>query len=512
MSDVLLSFLLFLASSALIIAWLFPVYAVIRGLRHAWLYYETEYRFTHTEERNRIKFGHHWPHTVLCWLLSRFFAPWFGTLVAVSYVCDRCLGEHAATATDIAATRMLNLSSFLADLVVLLILGRYVYRAEKSNEYPDFSDHFQRRKILRGIAAVFAVLCVLSAAGLSEWLGGGILHKQARLYFVAGENLNRFRRLMPGHPDDWRKLPLNALQRVIFNRGARLVPDDDGEAAAWENRWFWSHYGRQVSPAFTPHTMTYLGRSPGACALLDKWWHCLEEMGVKPIRDPKARRELYLLNYHRLAWAAYENIYLQVPVRNFGRDSSDEGERIRRMTFEEQGAKLAPWLVRLTEEWQRTPENRSLIADHPHAEALGLLTLTLALKDVMRAEIRDDAFRCENDSVEQYLAARRQFFTPETGRPAWKRAAAFKGDSGINPTDSRSLHTYATQWQLFAQHVLEHHCGLRVPGRVAPRDCPRLRKDGAEVTPDQCLADRARSGVDKELRLMLDRLPVSAPK
>ena len=297
MLDVLFSFLLFLAASALIIIYLLPAYAVVCGLRHCWLYYKNEYFYTHTEEQFEAKFGRYQAEkfAFLWWLLTRFFAPWAGVIFAVLAGYYVAYEQYAKTATDIVASRVHNLALFLADLAFFLILGLYVRRVAKSNEYPDFSDYFRSRKLLCGIAVVVAFLLTLYVSGLSQWLRGGTVHKSAKLYFVAGESLNGFRRLLHGHPDAWKMLPLNALQRVIFNRAARFVPEDDGETAVWENHWVWRHYGMRVSLAYSSHSERYRVRNPGSRALLGKWWRCLEEMDAKSLRDPQVRRKLYRL-------------------------------------------------------------------------------------------------------------------------------------------------------------------------------------------------------------------------
>ena len=514
MLDVLFSFLLFLAASALIIAYFVLVYAVLCALWHGWMYYENEFFYSHTEEQVALKFGSLRAEqgTFLWWLISRFLALPAAAGFAVLFIHYKLLEGHAKTVTDIVAARVHNLASltvtdivaarvhnlasFLEVFVFLLLLALYVYRVEKSNEYPDFSDYFRDRKFLCGIAALFAVLFALYMGGLFQWLPGETVHKRAKLYFVAGESLNSFRRLLPGHTDDWKKLPLKALQKVAFNRAARLLPDDDGETAAWENRWFWSHYGigfgrpgSSMDNILLVRGQRYTGRNPGARGLLDNRWRCLEDMDAKPIRDPKVRRKLYMLEYPQLAWAVSENIDMLVPKKGWG--DSDESRRIHRMTFEEYGARLAPRLVRLVEEWRRTPENRALIATHPKAEALGLVTLTLSLESAMKAEIRSGDFRCENDSVRQYLAARRQFFEPETGTAAYLRVAVSLRTSGINITDSNGLRTFATEWQHLAQYVLEQRCGLQVPGRIVTRDCRHIRENGDAMALAQCLEENA---------------------
>ena len=57
MSDALFSFLLFLAASALIIAYFVLVYAVIRAVRHCWLYYKNEFIHSHGEWLVEFIFG-----------------------------------------------------------------------------------------------------------------------------------------------------------------------------------------------------------------------------------------------------------------------------------------------------------------------------------------------------------------------------------------------------------------------------------------------------------------------
>lgn len=599
MADVLFSFLLFLASSALLLGYVLVMYLVVCAAFYAWERHTDEYILRHgklydggRDPRAFIVFavnrfvilpgiivlflGYHirktldmgspdinssrfsiilWSSFVLllclcltdhmyrAWKLgsypglSRFFRnkkSGFALVVLFAALCflpgtgvlfllHHVRKNRDMEMTDIISVRFSNITWSSIFLLSCLFLAVYVYRAWNTGRYPGFFSYCMNKKAGLAFLFLFAVLCNYYIGGLAHWLGPGSLHRKAKCYLVAGENLHAVKWLLtsrlplfPIHPNNWKIQPITALQRVIFNRAARLLPDDDAEAAAWKTRWFHRPYTVGLR-GYRPGERAFSGpggKRPGTRALMADWRRCLEVLNAQPIRDARVRRELYMLDAPLLAWLVYNSL----PVtREPGGGNDDEDERRRKLNLflERTRSEMAPWLLKLTEDWKNEPDFRKILERHPESEAKGQLVLMAALDAVIRAEVRQGAFRCDNDSARQYLATRQAFFEPDTGEPAYRRVPPplKTGPLTSHYADAEGLYSYATTWTSFGQYVLEQRCGLPVPGRSDPReDCWPVRRPGEELTPDQCLEKLARDHLDEELQLMLDKLPRRAPE
>lgn len=94
------------------------------------------------------------------------------------------------------------------------------------------------RRLLIFLGAFFLGYHVLLYAGQREkWMGPENAHLEAKEYWVAGQVLYGTRLMLSRffYPDYPLLYPLNQLQRAIYNRGVRYLPDNDGEIGVWMN-------------------------------------------------------------------------------------------------------------------------------------------------------------------------------------------------------------------------------------------------------------------------------------
>ena len=167
-----------------------------------------------------------------------------------------------------------------------------------------------------------AVLVTVYIHQRIEWTGKGSAHPVAREYFVSGQVLAIIR--IAGahvlHPENMLLQPYNGLQRVIYEKGIRYLPKDDGEIGVWTDIWLLYPYSRGMTlpkvsindPEATKHTHFVAGvfqaqqMFPRIISVLDRSWFAIETMSTKPFADKKMKRQYYL-NFVRAA--TYYHIY-----------------------------------------------------------------------------------------------------------------------------------------------------------------------------------------------------------
>ncbi len=486
MLDFIFSFVLFLLSILLILAYVTCVYFIWSSIGYIYDHDETEAQFTRGEAYIFCKFI----FKILLYIIIsivysfgylyfeyKFFPIWF-------------FEENPARGSQVL---------FVIFFTILFsLIGLEVYKINKKPDYPSVFSLFTlpRFKITVAVVLAFAFYTYIEQA--IKWLGSDNSYRQAKYYLVAGEPLQFFRELLSKyvHPEFIIMLPLNGMQQILFDQAVQRLPATDAERAAWENRWFHYHYTQTFRVAFQTLPYNSKQRSPKNIALLDGWWASLEDMGTKPFHDNEVKRELYLLTYSRLAGAyyRYRHIYTHRkenidPVYQVMEDS----------IYKERIYKLSTWLLSLFNTWNKDAESKNLINKYPEDEALGQMILIRELSNVIRNDIYLRRFRCDDDTVRNYIAVRKQFIEPEGGKPAYLRVRLKRGRV-TGDIDSEELYMQAITEQAFTQYLIEHYCGQKVPGKVIHDGCNK--RDSETKTPEQCLEDRIRYRKKKAIDIL----------
>lgn len=331
------------------------------------------------------------------------------------------------------------------------------WRGSRSRETAAVDSPFWRagdRKRIRS-AIVIAVIAGMTAYVNQRvtWMGEDNAHLQAKEYYVSGQVLNGFRQALTTviHPDLFVMYPANALQWAIYSQGSKKLPENDGEIGVWQNVWFHSHYSKKGR--------WQLGLNSGESSdkmrrLLDQWWFCLETMATRPFADKQMEEEHYLRDYPALAFS-YESCKGFYSYKKIG-----SAQRLAMMPeYVARSRQLSRWLWELPGKWQASPKAREFNAANPKIVALLQTDLLLELISLIQGEIHERKFGCDNESIQRYFAARKEFVEPVDGLPAYRRLK--EKDQGkwlyeivIEDPGARST-----------KYIITHYCGIEVAGK-----------------------------------------------
>jgi hypothetical protein len=164
-----------------------------------------------------------------------------------------------------------------------------------------FSEMFPLRIVIRIFLIVLALTAALYVHERQTWMGEKAAHLGAKEYFVTGQVLSFYRKVLTGvlKPDNPVMAPLNGLQRLIYDRGVRLLPRDDAEASLWYQMWFMYPYSRRDYIPYSRHADGD-GNYPQRL-WLDTIWPHLEKLSIQEFADPHMTAE-YLKNYPGFAF------------------------------------------------------------------------------------------------------------------------------------------------------------------------------------------------------------------
>lgn len=142
-----------------------------------------------------------------------------------------------------------------------------------------------------------------------EWHGEGNTHFKAKEYWVAGQVVYTYRKVLGRylHPENPIILPYTYLQKTIFNLGIRYVPQKDGEKFVWYSEWFLLPYARKYT---RPYGVGFFENEPKMVDLLDSCWQCMEGLMAQKIADEGMHKK-FLLGFPFLAsyYSTYQGYY-----------------------------------------------------------------------------------------------------------------------------------------------------------------------------------------------------------
>ncbi|SCY67631.1 hypothetical protein [Desulfoluna spongiiphila] len=254
------------------------------------------------------------------------------------------------------------------------------------------------------IKMVFWPLCVVCVVNViiynsqrNEWIRKDAHHTIAREYFVAGQVVNAFRSMTVRfvHPENKLLYPYNLLQEIIFNRGVRYLPANDGEAGVWVDLWFVGTYSRsfyltrdESGTGKTPHDMI---------RLIDLSWYSINKCMTNSFESKKMEEVHFMRNIPRMLfyYSLYKNYSIGII---FGSRESALSDEVLNYRIN----KIAKWTGQIRIAWNNSEYMKVNIDQHPKLEATLSIVELLQLRDIIYKQIRDGVFDCSDTSVLKY--------------------------------------------------------------------------------------------------------------
>lgn len=341
---------------------------------------------------------------------------------------------------------------FLGGYCLLRSLPYLVQRVKKRGEL-FFKVSFKKLLISCFTVAVIAFLPVYITSRM-EWCGDDNAHLTAKQYFVVGQPLCGMRLILtkvlnPDNPILW---PLNGLQHLIYWQGTRYLPENDGEIGVWNDLWFnYPFIHRSHKPYGTDDRKpSYRMRK-----LLDSIWFSMEQMSTKPFADKQMEEEQYFRNFPRMAFYytvndAYYHDHL-IGSRN---------DLLQKVKFVNYTKLLSYWVISLRERWIKVGIYDKIKQKTPKIEVLRQQVLISSLGDLIEATIYPGNFRCSDPNISLYIEARREFTDSAATNYVWE---------SYHRQEKRQAETLYgvaidTVGSSFQKYIIEHYCGMDVPG------------------------------------------------
>ncbi|WP_073377978.1 hypothetical protein [Desulfofustis glycolicus] len=349
----------------------------------------------------------------------------------------------------------------------------------------------------------------------SEWIGADNANLEAKEYFVAGQVVFFHRKLASvffGHPDRFNILvPLNLLQRTIYNLGVSKLPEEDGEKGVWADLWFVYIYSKNNElphNIFSDRELGYeqfkgingeivtdedalLGKTPllpKKNKYMDLVWFCLETMATKHFADPKIEEFHYLRNF-----AGEAQYYAYNAPRSYTKMYKNSRRFYAQMPeLTARDEKLAVWLRDLPDKWQQSNKVTAFIQKKPKVDAMRQMGLIMTLVNVFDARIWARHFDCSDKYLGYLRDARREFVDGRgNSPPSWdqmqnKQTAKMFYEIAINSDIAR-----------FTNFITEKKCGDPLPGEEDMREF-----QGESISPRDARKMVLRNLFPYELRLM----------
>jgi hypothetical protein len=313
-----------------------------------------------------------------------------------------------------------------------------------------------------------------------EWLGKDNAYHTAKEYYVAGQPLFAVRKFLsgfsrspgiaellglstfqrwifmnPDHPVMW---PLNSLQRWIYNKGVKHIPETDGEWAVWYQGWFLYPYSKKLANAWDCNGDI---ASPGMIRLLDATWNTLEGMATLTFADHEVERQ-YLKNFPALAFYYYNKHGFYA-----NETAGSTFKLIKQPRHVNRAYAMIEWLLDIEQKWSEDYELYSEIKKKPIIELGRQETLLLgALDFVLLDLIHKGEFECSNHYLQLYIKIRNEFVGDSRNispimKLSIKDQQELHYDLAINSITSR-----------FYKRVLKWYCNIDVAGEESFKDIP----------------------------------------
>lgn len=341
-------------------------------------------------------------------------------------------------------------------LVLLLqgvIRGRWKTRSSDEVVEKRFLPFWSRRFAKHALLVVISFHVVLYGYHRYEWMGSDNAHYKAKEYWVAGMPLYTVRIASASvlHPDIPVFWPMHQLQQIIYDRGVRHLPQNDGEIGVWTDMWLCYPYLKKTRVTFGT---SKLEPSLAMRQLLDKVWFSIDAMGGNPMADRQMKRQQYARNLPR-------SMFYYILYRGYYADKmiGSASQTLQNPTQLKRLRAMAQYQQDLRDFWVQEGLETHILQTMPQVEVTRLAVANFVYGDLIRASIYPGQFTCDNPDIPRYLEVRNAFAGESPAGEAWrmlhKRQKKQAETFFMGVIDSVSAG--------FMKYLLIEKCGLEVP-------------------------------------------------
>ncbi len=438
---------------------------------------------------------------VLAYMVAGIFFSWFA--ISVAYVVWRVF-----------------FYLFMRIMVmekITLHLNRPLYWLKNINDklFNSQNKPQNRRVVYSLLVFVVVVNLGIYVNEYRQWHGADNAHPDAKQYFVAGQVVYFHRRFMSmflSHPDKYSLMaPFNVLQKMIYKRGIRLLPEKDVEKAVWADLWFVYIYSRNNKLPYKVFSDRELGYSefrgtdgriitkdealrgevplqPKKNEFMDLVWFCLKTMATKTFADQEMKEHHYLRNF-----AGEAQYYAYNASRAYTKKRVNSQHFYAQMpAMTRRNEQLVLWLRALPDKWRQSATVHSFINKHPKVDAMRQMGLIMSLVDIFDGRIWARRFSCNDPYLHYLREAREEFVHGREGKePSWKRMAG--------RSTAKQFYTIAINSDMarFTNFITERKCGEALPGEEDMREF-----QGESISPEDSRKEEIRNLFHYELKLL----------
>ncbi len=311
----------------------------------------------------------------------------------------------------------------------------------------------KRRRFVVGLGLIVLLMGGFYLHQRLTWLGDNNANYAAKEYYIAGQPLALVRIGLCEifNPENRLLMPLNALQRSIYARGTALLPENDGEHAAWKDMWFHYPYIRRMhNPYGTSHRRASLPMRQ----LLDDIYATIEIVATHPFADGQIEQEAS----KKLPRAAF---YYSLNCGYYAdKKIGSYWPLLHDVAFVRKKKNLNHWLVELRQRWIAADNYDEIKRSNPKIELTRQLLVIHFSSDLLTASLYPKEFTCHHPRIADFLQARRDFTDPKADDYVW--GTLYKQD----PKQAELLYTMAIDAESvsFSKYMLNHYCAIEVPG------------------------------------------------
>jgi hypothetical protein len=303
-------------------------------------------------------------------------------------------------------------------------------------------------------AAILVVVLILSIYGHARmsWMGPESRHPEAKEYWTAGQVVYAHRYILERvlHPDNPIIKPYTLLQRAIFARGEKLLPEDDGERDVWRNVWFIYPYSRTVIRPYGVGNRKY---EPRMVALLDECWLAMEGMATRKIADPKMKRKAllefpFVVSYYVLWHGHYT-----------GKFTRSGSLTITDRYYVARNRQMLKWLDELHQSWENNHMLGEIWQDYPYVAAAYQFSLMDLLQDLNLSLVYFEEFSCDHLLLKRMYKLYQDVMSDDPARNSFLNLQR-------KSASQASLHYRAAVYSPVSSagnYLLSHVCGRKMP-------------------------------------------------
>jgi len=274
-----------------------------------------------------------------------------------------------------------------------------------------FFDLVSHKNLLRFFILVVALSAMLYIYERKQWISDHTVYKDAKEYFVTGEVLADYRKLLASviPPDSWSLWPLNALQQSIYDSGTALLPKEDTEDAVWFQMWFIYPYSVRD---YVPYGTWEVERGrDNQQAWLEKVWPRVEKLSHPVFKDTKMR-EAYIKGFPGLAF-----YYSLNQIYYYDKDVPRAMSYLRTIPKHiERNEMLREGLIVHQQAWDAAHMDENFGKKHPKVKVLMQLAMMNVTEFLIQSSIIAHTFRCDMPAVRSYVNARNTLVGPDGER------------------------------------------------------------------------------------------------